>query len=220
MNILIVGGRDTTEYLLKSLSNKSHNITFIHDDYDYCKNISRKYDVTVICGDGSKPYILEEAKINKNNVVIAMTSSDSDNLVICQLAKKVYGIKKAFATVCNPKNVEVFKKLGIDTAISATYVVAEMIEQVTTVNEIYNFMPIEDGSISIIEVVVKEKYHISNKLLKDIEFSQDAIIGCIIRGKQSIIPNGNTKILPHDKLIILSPPNLQNTILNNVVRGA
>ena len=149
-----------------------------------------------------------------------MTSSDSDNLVICQLAKKVYGIKKAFATVCNPKNVEVFKKLGIDTAISATYVVAEMIEQVTTVNEIYNFMPIEDGSISIIEVVVKEKYHISNKLLKDIEFSQDAIIGCIIRGKQSIIPNGNTKILPHDKLIILSPPNLQNTILNNVVRGA
>ena len=64
MNILIVGGRDTTEYLLNSLSNKSHNITFIHDDYDYCKNISRKYDVTVICGDGSKPYILEEAKIN------------------------------------------------------------------------------------------------------------------------------------------------------------
>ena len=92
MNILIVGGRDTTEYLLNSLSNKFHNITFIHDDYDYCKNISRKYDVTVICGDGSKPYILEEAKINKNNVVIAMTSSDSDNLVICQLAKKVYGI--------------------------------------------------------------------------------------------------------------------------------
>ena len=220
MNILIVGGRDTTEYLLKSLSNKSHNITFIHDDYDYCKNIWRNYDVTVICGDGIKHYILEEARIHKNNIVIAMTNSDSDNLVICQLAKKVYGIKKAFATVSNPKNVEVFKKLGIDTAISATYVVAEMIEQITTVNEIHNFMPIEDGSISIIEVLVKDEYYISNKLLKDIEFSQDAIIGCIIRGKQSIIPKGNTKILPLDKLIILSPPDIQNKILNNVVRGA
>lgn len=220
MNILIVGGRDTTEYLLKSLSNKSHNITFIHDDYDYCKDISRKYDVAVICGDGSKAYILEEAKINKNDVVIAMTNSDSDNLVICQLAKKVYDTQKAFATVSNPKNVEVFKKLGIDTAISATYVVAEMIKQITTVNDIYNFMPIEDGSISIIEVVVKEKYHISNKYLKDIEFSQDAIIGCLIRGNQSIIPNGNTKILPHDKLIILTLSNLQDVILESVVRGA
>ena len=95
-----------------------------------------------------------------------------------------------------------------------------MIEQITTVNEIHNFMPIEDGSISIIEVLVKDEYYISNKLLKDIEFSQDAIIGCIIRGKQSIIPKGNTKILPLDKLIILSPPDIQNKILNNVVRGA
>lgn len=220
MNILIIGGRDTTEYLLNSLSNKSHNITFIHDDYDYCKNISRKYDVTVICGDGSKPYILEEARINKNDVVIAMTSSDSDNLVICQLAKKVYDVKKAFATVSNPTNVEVFKRLGIDTAISATYVVAEMIEQITTVNDIYNFMPIEDGSISIIEVVVKEKHYISNKILKDINFCEDAIIGCIIRGNQNIIPNGNTKILPKDKLIILSPSKSKETVLNHVVRGA
>lgn len=73
---------------------------------------------------------------------------------------------------------------------------------------------------SIIEVVVKDEYYISNKLIKDIEFSQDAIIGCIIRGKESIIPNGNTKILPLDKIIILSLPDIQNKILNNIVRGA
>ncbi|WP_042277129.1 potassium channel family protein [[Clostridium] dakarense] len=219
MNILIVGGRNTSEFILKSLISKKHKVAIINTDYEYCKKLSRKYDALVICGDGTKPYMLEEANIYTVDIVIALTQKDSDNLAICQLAKNVYRIKKVFATVTNPKNVEVFKSLGIDAAISSTYIVADMIEQMATVDEIHRFIPIEDGKVSIMEIVIKENYNVCGKLIKDIGFSKEAIIGCIIRGSNSIIPKGNTKIFLDDKLIVLSSPNAQKNIISDVIGG-
>lgn len=157
MNILIVGGWKKADFLLNSLLSKKHKVTVIHDNYEYCKILSRKYDAPIICGDGSKQYILEEAKIYNADIIIAMTPKDADNLVICQLAKNVYGIKRTFATVANPKNVEVFKKLGVDTVVSATYIMAGIIEQIATVEEISNFIPLEGGKIVLMEIIIKKR---------------------------------------------------------------
>lgn len=217
MNILIIGGWKKADFLLKSLLLKKHKVTVIHDDYEYCKMLSRTHNAPIICGDGSKPYILEEANIKNSDMVIAMTPKDSDNLVICQLAKKVYGVERTFATVGNPKNVEVFKKLGIDTVISATYVITGIIEQIATVGEISNFIPLEGGTIVMMEIIVRENYPICNKSLMNIKFPEKAIIGCIIRGVNSIIPKGKTKILAEDKLIILSPPHIQKDVIKHIV---
>lgn len=217
MNILIVGGWKKADFLLKSLLSKKHKVTVIHDNYDYCKILSRTHDAPIICGDGSKPYILEEARINEADIIIAMTPKDSDNLVICQLAKKVYGIKKTFATVADPKNVEVFKKLGVDTVVSATYIMSNIIEQIATIEDVSNFIPLEDGKIVLMELIVKNNYPICNKYITEINFPEKAIVGFIVRGVYSIIPKGNTKILKDDKLIVLSPPEVQKDVIKLVV---
>ncbi len=219
MNILIIGGKKKADFLMKSLIDKGNKITVIHDDYEYCKTLSRKYDEEIICGDATKMYILEEAKINSMDMVIAMTPKDSDNLVICQLAKNIYGVNKTFATVADPKNVKVFKQLGVDIVISATYVVSRIIEQMATVNDIYNYIPIEDGKASIMEVIIKEHYSLCGKYIKDIKFSQEAIVGCIIRDGNIIIPNGNTKIFAEDKFLIISSTQMQDNIIKSLVGG-
>jgi len=219
MNILIVGGRKKADFLLKSLVTKNHNVTLIHDDYEYCKVLSRKYNAKVICGDASKNYILEEANIFDTDILITMAPKDADNLVICQLAKKIYRVKKVLTTVNNPRNVDVFKRLGIDNAVSATHVVSDMIEQMATVNDIYALLPIENGQVSIMEIVVKDSYPVCNKLIKNIKFSDNAIIGCIIRGANSIIPKGKTKILQGDKLLIISYSQEQENVIRMIIEG-
>lgn len=213
MKILIVGGWKKADFLTKSLLDKKHNIVIIHDDYNYCQTLARTYGVPVICGDGSEPYILEEANINEFDVVIALTPKDEDNLVICQLAKKQFGIKKSFAIVGNPKNVQIFKKLGVDTVISSAYVAANIIEQIATVEEISNYIPLDNGQVGLMELYIKETSNICNRVISDIDFPKEAIIVCIIRGFNTVIPKGNTKILAHDKLVILSSPELQNQII-------
>ncbi|TGE35145.1 TrkA family potassium uptake protein [Desulfosporosinus fructosivorans] len=217
MNIVMVGGRKKIDFLAKSLLAKKHNITIIHDNESYCKYLSRTHDAPVICGDGSKSYILEDANIQGADIVIALTPKDADNLVICQLAKKVYGVKRVFATVSNPKNVEVFKKLGINSAISSTYIMAGIIEQMAAIDEIYDFMPIEQGQIVMMEIVVRDHYPVCGKTLAEIDIPEQAIIGCIIRGVSSIIPKGKTIIQADDKLIILSPPQAQREMVKLIV---
>lgn len=217
MNIVMVGGRKKIDFLAKSLLAKKHSITIIHDDENYCKYLSRTHDAPVICGDGSKSYILEDANIQGADIVIALTPKDANNLVICQLAKKVYGVKRVFATVSNPKNVEVFKKLGINSAISSTYIMAGIIEQMAAIDEIYDFMPIEQGQIVMMEIVVRDQYPICGKTLAEIDIPEQAIIGCIIRGVSSIIPKGKTQIQADDKLIILSPPQVQREMVKLIV---
>ncbi|MDO0822609.1 potassium channel family protein [Desulfosporosinus nitroreducens] len=169
MNIVLVGGRKKIDFLAKSLLAKKHRITLIHDNENYCKYLSRTHDAPVICGDGSKSYILEDANIQDADIVIALTPKDTDNLVICQLAQKVYGVKRVFATVSNPKNVEVFKKLGINSAISSTYIMAGIIEQMAAIEEIYDFIPIEQGQIVMMEIVVRSHYPVCGKALAEID---------------------------------------------------
>lgn len=214
MKILIIGGWKKADFLTKSLLDKKHKLTIIHDDYNYCQTLARAYGVPVICGDGSDPKILEEANIKGFDIVIALTPRDEDNLVICQLAKKEFFIKKTFAIVGNPKNVELFKKFGIDTVISSTYVASNIIEQMATVEEIENYIPLDNGQVGLMQIVVKPTHYVANKVISNIDFPREAIIVCIIRGFLTIVPKGNTKILPDDKLVILSPPGLQSEIIN------
>lgn len=217
MKVLIVGGRGKADFLMNSLLDKKNSVTLIHDDEEYCRQLARKYDTTIICGDGTKRYILEEAEIENQDIVIALTPKDCANFVICQLAKKVYGIKRAFATVNNPKNVDVFKKLGIDSAISATYVVSNMIEQLATINDLSHLTVMESGHIHLMELLVKEQDPIVNQQIKDIDISEEMIISCIIRNSQALIPKGDTFILSGDKLIILSTGTQPQSFIGQLV---
>lgn len=213
MKIIIVGGGKKVDFLANSLLSKGHDLTIINQNTCDCKYLSRTHKAKIVCGDGSKPYILEDAEAAGSDLMLALTPQDADNLVICQLAKKAYNIKRAFAAVNNPENVEVFKKLGINTVVSATYILSGIIEQMASVNELANYLPLENGKVQLLEIPVKKEYGIGGKQIADIGFPDDAIIGCIIRGGNVIIPKGRTEIRADDKLIILTNSGFQPKVL-------
>ena len=146
-----------------------------------------------------------------------MTTHDPTNLVICQLTKKVYGVDKVFSSVNNPKNVDVFKQLGIDIAISATYLITKVIEQMVTVNEISELIPVAEGKIVMMEIVVKKNYPICNKILSEADIPDEAVIGCVVKSMSTIIPNGTTKIIENDRLIILSETSVQDKVIEKII---
>jgi trk system potassium uptake protein TrkA len=198
---------------------KGHELTIINKNAYDCKLLARTHKANVICGDGSKPYILEDAEVAGFDLMIALTPQDADNLVICKLAKQAYGIKRAFATVSNPENVEVFKKLGINTVVSATYILSGIIEQMASVDQLANYLPLENGKVQLLEIPVKKEYGISGIQIADVGFTDDAIVGCIIRGGNVIIPKGRTEIRTDDKLIILTTSDSQSKVLECLLGG-
>ncbi|WP_099190302.1 potassium channel family protein [Tepidibacter mesophilus] len=218
MNIIIVGGGKVVHFLTKSFISKGYSVTIINEEKEYCKKLARMHKATIINGEGTRPYILEDAGIHYCDIVIALTRKDPDNLVVCQIAEKIYKVKKTFAIVNDPENIDIFKQLGVNTVISTANIISSLIEQKVASEEILNILPIEEGKLAIMEIEVYENYPIINKRFMDIDFPKDSLVGCIIRKEEAVIPRGDTTIEKGDKLIVLSLAKAQSEALK-VVRG-
>jgi trk system potassium uptake protein TrkA len=132
MKVVIIGGRTRTDYLVESLVNGGHKVTVINRDRDLCEYLSNLYEsIDVVCGNGTKRYVLDDANIDGFDIAIALTNVDADNFIICQLARHFYNIERQICTVSDPRNIDVFRKLGVSAAISGTYTIAKAIEKVS-----------------------------------------------------------------------------------------
>lgn len=129
MRVVIAGGRSRTDYLVESLVRSGHDVVVVNADRTWCEHLSSRHDVPVICGDATKRYVLDDADIEGFDLMIALSDSDADNLVICQMAQRYFGIERQVCTASDPRNVAVFKKLGISSVISAAYVLSKLIEE-------------------------------------------------------------------------------------------
>lgn len=218
MRIVIVGGYNKADFLIDSLLKKNHKLVVVNEDKDYSEYLSMKYDISVVCGDPCKQYLLEEAEIDDFDILISLMEKDQDNFAICQTAKKIYNIKKVVCIVTDPKNVDIFKKLGLDTVISATYSISKLIEQASTIESLMNTLSLENEKIIMSEILIDKNYLSVGKKLAEIVFPENAIISCILRNNSMIVPNGNTVIEFGDKLFVISTPENQKEALNSITK--
>lgn len=219
MKIVVAGGRTKADFLIHSLVDKKNEVVAVNDGEDYCRYLADKYNIKVVEGSPFKKEVLDDAKIEEFDVCVALRPDDAENLTICQMASKIYKIRKTVCTVSNPRNVELFKELGVTNAISGTYIVASMIEKASMVDELAKTLDLEDGSAVISELTVIKEYPICNKMIKDMDFPKNVIIGCIVRGRQMIVPDGSFVAEEKDKLVLISSRHNQTEMLRKIVGG-
>ncbi|MEG0292388.1 MAG: NAD-binding protein [Anaerovoracaceae bacterium] len=202
-NILLVGGLKKAKALAKVLIKKGYNVTIINKVKDDCLVLAEMEDVTVIYGDGSRPFVLEDANASHMGMVIALTKRDEDNLVICELCKKKYNIPKTVSLLNDPKKTDFFHDMGVDSVVCEINVITSLLEQQVHVDEITNAVPIDNDDIAILEIFVPVEAPVAGKLIEELNIDEEIGIGCIVRNGKSIIPRGSTQILSGDKLIVI-----------------
>lgn len=204
MFIAIAGGKEQSDFLISVLLAKKHKLVVINADFEYCEFLSKKYETTIIHGNPARMRTLNDAEISGFDVLIALTEKDSDNLAICQWGKAYLNIRKVVCTVGNPKNVNVFKQLGVNTVISSTYMVADYIAKSSTVENLIQSLSIENEQMLIYEVMISTEHPFAGKIIKDIKLPAGVIIGCIFRSTRLIVPNGLSEIQTGDRLLVLT----------------
>lgn len=219
MKIAVAGGTNTAEYIIKNYKNSNNELTIINNDRADAEQIAKDNRVPVFFGDPSKKYVLESAHIENYDIFISVSDKDEDNFVACLLAKKVFGVKKCICIVQNPNNVEVFKDLGIDSVISSTQLLLSSLASETSLETLIKTMSFEDDKIVLTEVQIKSSYDICNKKICEISFPKTGSISCIYRKPRVVIPNGQTTILAKDKLLFVSAPTDQKSIINFITKS-
>lgn len=131
MKAVVVGGRARADYLVGLLRRRNDKVVVINNNLEYCEYLSNRHDIDTICGNGTKLHVLEEALIDNFDICISLTDSDADNLAVCQLAQHFFGIRSQVCIVSDPRNVEVFRRLGIGGVVNSTHLLAQAVEETT-----------------------------------------------------------------------------------------
>lgn len=130
MFIIVVGGGKLGTYLARALLEAKHEVVVVEKNERKAQALAQNLNAEVAqVGDGCDPLVLEEAGAARSDFVIADTGDDEDNLAICLVTKKRFARPRTIARVNNPKNKQIFEELGIDSVVSGTEIVMNMVAQ-------------------------------------------------------------------------------------------
>jgi trk/ktr system potassium uptake protein len=204
MYIILVGGGKVGYYLTKTLINEGYEVFLIEKNPIKCHTYGERFGSVIMQGDGAEAATLSAAGAARADVVIAVTGEDEDNLVICQMAKEKFHVGRTIARVNNPKNEELFRRLGIDVTVSQTNVILSLIEQQIPNLPFVHLMSLRHADLAIVEAKVAEHSPILDRPIERIEFPPEVIVSAILRKGGVIIPTGQTIIRAGDELICVT----------------
>ena len=92
MNIIICGAGRVGFSISKQLSAQGHSLTVIDQSSDFIQKINDTQDVKGVVGKATSPSVLEKAGAEEADMIIAVTTSDETNMVICQIAHSFFNI--------------------------------------------------------------------------------------------------------------------------------
>jgi amino acid transporter/Trk K+ transport system NAD-binding subunit len=213
MRVLIIdGGRQgqnianrllaRDEYRLVFRSSE-HQLTFIEEDEQRCKELEQRYHVPIFLGDGSKKEILEQVGLQNIDVAIAASDDDGRNAIVAMQARRL-GVPQVIAVVQDPDYVDLLQDSGV-VAISAPWATAGMVENYLDRPGVAELFEIGTGVASLVGVIVPEKARVAGKAIRDIEIPRECVVAAVIRGKQFVVPRGDTQIEAGDHVVFVGP---------------
>jgi len=204
MKSIIIGGGKIGYYLLKTLKERKYDVVLIERDKNTCQKIAEDLDAGIICGDGTDIDVLKDAGIDDAEVIAAVTGTDEENLVICQIAKSSFNVAKTITRVNNPKNITMFRALGVDKIVCSTEVIANLIEYEFDKDNFKIIQTFERGSMILAEIKIDKEDIWCDNLIKDLDLPGECVFTSILRSERVIYPRGNTRILESDNILVVT----------------
>ena len=212
MYVLIVGGGKVGWNLARELIDKGEEITLIESDRRRYLVIEQELEHAVQYGDASELWVLERAGIQRADLVIAVTADDEDNILICQMARDKYEVERIVARVNNPRNLDHFKELGIEPAVSATDLILRLIEHEVPQYGLVHLLDLAGDRLEIIELIVNEQSPVAGQRVDDVAMPDGSLIISVLREGGGFVPQGDTVIEAGDEVLVVLDPGVEDDI--------
>jgi trk/ktr system potassium uptake protein len=211
--IIIAGAGKVGWNLARELMQAEHEVTVIESDRDRYMTVEEELEHNIHYGDASELWVLERAGIVRADMVIAVTGDDEDNILICQVAKEKYLVDRIIARVNNPRNLQHFKLLGIQPAVSATDLILRLIEHEVPRYGLVHLLALEEEQLEIIELEVSADAPAAGRTITELELPDGCLVVSVLRDGAGFVPKADTVIEAGDEVLAVLSPGDEEALL-------
>jgi trk system potassium uptake protein TrkA len=202
MYVVVAGIYSMSKRLVKKLEG-SHDVVAIDADKDKCDRLYSSSGATVINKSPTTISALEDAGIEKADVLIAAGKEDNENMVVCTLAKK-YGVPKVVTRVEDDEYVDAFQIIDAQPISHNDILLSEFL---STVEHPYLVKLANlKGSLELVKASVKESSDLEDRTVDELEkmkkFPDSFEITSILREEEKV---EEVELQENDQLIMIGP---------------
>lgn len=210
MRVLIIGAGNAGQQLAERLCDEKHSVVMIDSDPQVLTEAEARLDILTLCGPGSSPRMLDEAEIEKCQLVIAVTDSDEANILACLYAHAA-GVERKVARVASPEYIHKddtydLTAMGIDLVINQKRECAREMFHMLQMPEAVEAFEIFKGRVMVAGVQVDAKSPILGTTPAQFgnhELIQKIRIIAVRRNEELIIPHGDTRFEESDLVYLV-----------------
>ncbi len=212
MRIVIIGGGQTGAHLAEKFCEDEHDVVVVDAEAELLSGLDTHLDLMTVHGDGANPAVLEEADIERADMVVAVTDRDDTNILACIFARE-RGVERTAAKVSSSaymtsRHID-FTKLGVDLMVNQYDEYAR---------DLYNVLRLP-GSIEVADLldervlVVGMSIHMDSPMLGNTlknfsgkDWLQQIRFMAVVRGEEVMTPHGDTTFLVGDEVYFSGEP--------------
>ncbi|MBN1436989.1 MAG: Trk system potassium transporter TrkA [Sedimentisphaerales bacterium] len=200
--VVIMGGGHIAISLVRRLRSKTYRVTIIERNPKLCESLAESLpNATILCGDGTNLTLLQEEGIDVADFFITTTASDETNIISAIQAKNL-GAKQVLVVIHRPDYAGLVEKLGIDNAVSPRVVMAREVLTWLEMQKITTLAQIDNGNAEILRLNVQSTDFVGQSL-RDIALPPDCLVLALQRGKETMIPHGDTVFDLGDRIVVI-----------------
>jgi len=206
MNIIVVGCGKIGTTILESLVAEGHDVTAVDNRIAPLNDITNIHDVITVCGNGGDCETLEEAGVEKADLVVAATGSDEVNMLCSYLAKRM-GAGNTVARIRNPEYndgslLPMKQHLNISMAINPDKLAAQELYHILRLPSAVKIETFSGRKFEMIEIKLKEESPLVGMPLFEMrsKFKAKFLICVVQRGEEVFIPDGSFVLRGGDKV--------------------
>jgi trk system potassium uptake protein TrkA len=204
--VVIAGAGKVGWNLARELIEKGHEVTLLENNRRRYLVVEQELEHAAQYGDATELWVLERAGIQRADLAIAVTGDDEDNILICQVAKQKYLCERIVARVNNPRNLQHFKLLDIQPAVSATDLILRLIEHEVPQYGLVHLLDLAEDRLEIIELIVSPESPVAGKRVADVAMPDGSLIISVLRDGGGFVPKAETVIEAGDEVLVVLDP--------------
>lgn len=206
MFVVIAGGGRTGAQLANLLISQDHEVRVVDNRKEVLERIHQELPTeSIIVGDPLEMHVLEQAGIQRADVMAACTTQDDVNLTLCYLVRTQYNVRRTIARVNNPRDAWLFdEKFHVDVAVNQAELLASLIQEEMSLGDMITLLKLRRGNYSLVEEKIPEGAQAIGMAIKDLALPEHCVIAAIIRKGEVMIPRGVTTFETDDEVLAVT----------------